>query len=57
VSGESAVDNKITIEWKVNLTDHPLLANGSKHWNGAGLSSGPNMLHVAQQAIYMKKVY
>ena len=56
VSGSDASPNKIVIEYNVTIKDHPLLANDSKHWVGAGMRSGYQMLWVGQEALYVYKV-
>ena len=48
--------NTIVIEYNVTIKDHPLLANDSKHWVGAGMRSGYQMLWVGQEALYVYKV-
>lgn len=55
VSGSDASPNKIVIEYNVTIKDHPLLANDSKHWVGAGMRSGYQMLWVGQEALYVYK--
>lgn len=55
VSGSDASPNKIVIEYNVTIKDHPLLANNSKHWVGAGMRSGYQMLWVGQEALYVYK--
>lgn len=49
-------DRVIVIDYNVTIRDHPLLANNSKHWVGAGMRSGYQMLWVGQEAIYVYKV-
>lgn len=49
-------NNKIIIEYNVTIRDHPMLANDSKHWVGAGMRSGYQMLWVGQEALYVYKV-
>lgn len=48
-------DTVIVIDYDVTIGDHPLLANNSKHWVGAGMRSGYQMLWVGQEAIYVYK--
>jgi len=48
-------NNKIIIEYNVTIRDHPMLANDSKHWVGAGMRSGYQMLWVGQEALYVYK--
>ncbi|XP_067040650.1 uncharacterized protein [Acropora muricata] len=48
-------DRVIVIDYNVTIGDHPLLANYSKHWVGAGMRSGYQMLWVGQEAIYVYK--
>ena len=56
VSGNDASLNKIVIDYNVTIKDHPLLLNNSKHWVGAGMRSGYQMLWVGQEALYVYKV-
>ncbi|EDO37882.1 predicted protein [Nematostella vectensis] len=49
-------DKQITVDFTAVINDHPDLFNGSKHWIGAGLRSGYQMLWVGQEAIYVEKV-
>ena len=49
-------DRVIVIDYNVTIGDHPSLANNSKHWVGAGMRSGYQMLWVGQEAIYVYKV-
>ncbi|KAL9974032.1 hypothetical protein ACROYT_G020561 [Oculina patagonica] len=55
VRGSDASLNKIVIEYNVTIRDHPMLANDSKHWVGAGMRSGYQMLWVGQEALYVYK--
>ncbi|KAK2548606.1 hypothetical protein P5673_031129 [Acropora cervicornis] len=48
-------DRVIVIDYNVTIGDHPSLANNSKHWVGAGMRSGYQMLWVGQEAIYVYK--
>ena len=56
VSGNDKSNRKIVIEFNVTIRDHPELANDSKHWVGAGMRSGYQMLWVGQEALYVYKV-
>ena len=56
VSGFDEPKNKIDIGYNVTIRDHPDLFNGSKHWVGAGMRSGYQMLWVGQEAMYIYKV-
>jgi len=56
VSGSDASPKKIVIEYNVTIKDHVLLANNTKHWVGAGMRSGYQMLWVGQEALYVYKV-
>lgn len=53
---DASSQNKIEIEFGVKILDHPSLANGSKHWVGAGMRSGYHMLWVGQEAVNILKV-
>ena len=55
VSSEES-KNKIEIGYNVTIKDHPQLANGTKHWVGAGMRSGYQMLWVGQEALFVYKV-
>lgn len=48
-------NNEIVIDYNVTIRDHPMLANDSKHWVGAGMRSGYQMLWVGQEALYVYK--
>ena len=52
----SDTDNTLDIEFTVEVGDHPLLANNSKHWIGVGLQAGYRVLWVEQQAFMICKV-
>ena len=56
VSGGDTANRKIIIEYNVTIRDNPDLGNNSKHWVGAGMRSGYQMLWVGQEALYVYKV-
>lgn len=55
ILGDDKGNNNIVIEYNVTIRDHTLLANNSKHWVGAGMRSGYQMLWVGQEALYVYK--
>ncbi|PFX24679.1 uncharacterized protein LOC111331343 [Stylophora pistillata] len=55
VTGNDASKNKIVIDFNVTIRDRPQLANNSKHWVGAGMRSGYQMLWVGQEALFVYK--
>ena len=56
VTGNDESERKIVIDFNVTIKDHPKLANNSKHWVGAGMRSGYQMLWVGQEALFVYKV-
>lgn len=56
ISGNDESTRKIVIEFNVTIKDNPQLANATKHWVGAGMRSGYQMLWVGQEALYVYKV-
>lgn len=55
VTGNDESERKIVIDFNVTIKDHPKLANNSKHWVGAGMRSGYQMLWVGQEALFVYK--
>ncbi|XP_073252900.1 uncharacterized protein [Porites lutea] len=55
ISGNDESTRKIVIEFNVTIKDNPQLANATKHWVGAGMRSGYQMLWVGQEALYVYK--